>query len=142
MYVLNTNYPVQNLTHFAMNAPAFLQGKIVPAYKTNIEKFIYIVKNTFDSLLPIFTRLGLNDLPKFVKILLLIVGLLSPLIFGMIWFYLADSAKNENKEEENLRPDSIMKVSETESPFSHEKPILEEKNLITPGGNNKEELKE
>jgi thiol-disulfide isomerase/thioredoxin len=112
VYSFDSSYPVQNLIDFSQRGSAVLTGEVIPSYKSSVRKAWYIVKSSIEELLPICDNDYLKDFPGWVKVLLLILLLFSPVMLAaiLVWYLSSPTITGEEEEEINPTTLSAMKI--------------------------------
>ena len=95
-------FPSVNLIDFAYNADTVLKGSPMPSYTSIFGKIYYEIIWTTKKGLLIFRN---YSIPTLIKFLLLLLLVLSPLIIGAMFFYLAKDMKDEERYDDNVRPE-------------------------------------
>lgn len=111
IYTFDTTYPVQNLIDFSKRASAVSAGEKIPSYKSSIGKVWYIVKSIIKDLLLICECQYTKNLPDWVKVVLIIFLLFSPVVLAaiLLWYLGSKTITGEEEEEINHKTLSAMR---------------------------------
>ena len=141
-YQFATNYVEPNLAHFARHGDKLKpESRSLPKSKNTFEKLFYILKLNAHRLLQVMDYPILQDIPNFLKLMLIILLILSPILFVALCLWLLSEGLKPKKPF-NLRLDPKVDEGRNRSPVSPNSEVKknkeEKKSTIDPSEKPKE----